>query len=128
MTSLALLLAPLALAQPIAGTLDCTAIYRTVEPASKAIEKTSPMPLVFNAGGVAKYQLDFEGRFYSVIEEKDTGSLLGQIVVAPDYVKGTVSRGTIDYLGRFNLAEVDNVTVYRIECKQRLTNPTQLKF
>jgi hypothetical protein len=116
--ALALFLTP-AQAAPFSGTLQCQAIYRTLDAQGKGIEETAPMPVTFNQGGVVKYSASLEGRYFVLTEDGQDPSLLGQIVEEPDYHKGLVSRGNPDAQGRFTLSSVDGVTVYRLECAQQ---------
>jgi hypothetical protein len=109
------LIASIAQAAP---SVECKAIYRTLDEKRRSIEKEVPMPVVTTAGTLKKYSADLEGRHFSLIAEEDT--LLAQITVAPEYTKGIVSRGLFDKQGSFNLTDVIGPTIYRIECRQGL--------
>jgi hypothetical protein len=82
------------------------------------VEKVVAMPMTFAMGKVVKYGADLEGKHFSLTEDRISESLLAQITSAPDYTKGSVSRGRPDANGSFNLAEVDGATVHRMECKR----------
>lgn len=129
-----LILATLTAGQPasvkmITGSLDCRAIYRTMDAAGKSIEESKEMAIVFAQGTAIKYEADLAGKFFSMIEERDSGSLLAQITTAPNYTKGSVARGLPDNQGKFNLTEVDGPTVHRMECsKLPEVKPQRLGF
>ena len=106
-----------AVAETTVGTLSCKAIYRTLDENRREIQTIADMPVAFSDGGVIKYQTDHEGMFFSITEQKDL-SLLAQIIAAPDYRSGPVSRGDVDSNGKFNLALVNDTTVHKIECQK----------
>ena len=111
------------------GSLDCKAIFRTIDQSNgRTIEKIEPLKEVFNGADTFKYEVDLEGRAFSVLEQKDN-SLLGQITQGPEYTKGVVNRGMPDTNGKFNLSDVNGFVVYRLECNKLLTvKPTRLKL
>lgn len=107
-----------------ASNLDCVGIYRTVDPVtSQATEKRVPIPIIAVYPGVYVHAVDLEGKYLSVNEE-DTGDLLAQITLAPDYQVGSVSRARPDSKGRYSLTEVNGLTVHRLECNQKINART----
>jgi hypothetical protein len=109
-------------AQPmVTGSLECKAIYKTVELVNgkeKFIEDEAIMPITFAVGTLVKYELSLGGKHYSVDEDKKEQSLLAFITTAPDYTKGSVTRGNTDANGVFNFSTVDGFTVHRMECRR----------
>lgn len=109
-------------AQPIiAGNLECKAIYKNVEYVNgkeKFIEDEAIMPATFAVGSIVKYELSMGGKHFSVDEDKKEESILAFITTAPDYTKGSVTRGTTDKNGVFNFSTVDGFTVHRMECRR----------
>ncbi len=101
---------------PAQAELKCRAVYRSLDSAERTVEKSAVIPLARVYGEEAKYELDFEGRFYAITENRKSGDLFAQITVAPDYTKGTVLRGAADSEGRFTASEVVGFTVHRLEC------------
>lgn len=94
--------------------MSCKAIYRTLDEKNDSVERTLNIPVTRVIGDLVKHEADFEGRFFTLSEEK--GDLFAQITVAPDYTKGTVVRGAADRSGRFTVTEVNGYTVHRLEC------------
>lgn len=117
-------------AEILVGSLECKAIYKTVEYINnkeKHIEEEAPLKVVFAAGSHVKYEVNLGGKYFSVDEDKAAGSLLAFITTAPDYIKGSVTRGTTDKNGVFNFSTVDGFTVHRMECRRQAeTNPPRL--
>jgi hypothetical protein len=108
-------------AETITGSLECKAIYRSVETINgkeKFIDEEAPMPITFAQLNTVKYEVDLGKKYFSLTEDKLSNSLLANITAAPDYTKGSLTRGTTDDQGRFNLSTVDGVTVHRMECKR----------
>lgn len=101
---------------PAHAELKCQAVYRSLDSQERTVEKRAAIPLARVYGEDAKYELDFEGRFYTVTENRKSGDLFAQITLAPDYTKGTVVRGAADSQGRFTASEVVGFTVHRLEC------------
>lgn len=99
--------------------LSCKAIYRSLDEKNDTIEKSEAIPLVRTFDRSAKHELDFEGKFFAITEDRSNGDLFAQITTAPDYTKGTVVRGAADSQGRFTATEVVGFTVYRMECTRR---------
>jgi hypothetical protein len=109
-----LLLSSFAFAAP---DLSCQAIYRTLDEAQRGIEEITDLKAVQVGAGASRYEADLRGKYFSVTADRD-GDLLVQITTAPDYTKGSVSKGQLDSLGRYSLSEVDGVTVHRLECRK----------
>jgi hypothetical protein len=108
-------------AEMITGSLECKAIYRSVEMINgkeKFIDEEALMPITFAQFNTVKYEVDLGKKYFSLTEDKLSNSLLANITTAPDYIKGSLTRGTTDDQGRFNLSTVDGVTVHRMECKR----------
>lgn len=95
--------------------LRCQAIYRTLDEKNNTVERSTDLAPRTIAGDV-KHEADFEGKFFTLTEEKDSGDLFAQITTAPDYTKGLVVRGAADSKGRFTATEVVGYTIYRLEC------------
>lgn len=110
-----LFLAALGFAQPV--SLNCRAIYRTLDDNQKSIEETSDLKLAFGGAGANRYETELQGKFFSVVADA-SNDLLVQITTAPNYTKGSVSKGQLDSNGRFSLAEVNGPTVHRLECRK----------
>lgn len=127
---LASLVPNFASAEILMGSLDCKAIYKNVEYINnkeKHIEEEAPLKVVFAAGSQVKYEVSLGGKYFSVDEDKSANSLLAFITTAPDYTKGSVTRGNTDKNGVFNFSTVDGFTVHRLECRRQPdTNPTRL--
>lgn len=127
---LASLLTNVASAEILMGSLDCKAIYKNVEYINnkeKHIEEEAPLKVVFAAGSHVKYEVSLGGKYFSVDEDKANNSLLAFITTAPEYTKGSVTRGNTDKNGVFNFSTVDGFMVHRLECRrQPETNPTRL--
>lgn len=99
------------------ATLSCQAIYRTMDDAQRSIEETAQLKVADSGAGGARYEAELRGKYFSVTADRD-GDLLVQITTAPDYTRGSVSKGQLDTLGRYSLSEVDGVTVHRLECRK----------
>ncbi len=95
-------------------SLECRAIYRTLNERQQSVEEVAPLVLVSDFRGQRKYEAEVRGKAFFLTEEK--GDLFGQIVAGPEYTKGTVFRGAADSSGRFTATEVVGTTVYRLEC------------
>lgn len=119
MQSLSFIL-PLLLAHADApkSQITCTAIYRTLDEKNNTVERSTEVPVKNVLGESLKHEAGFEGKFFSVTEEKN-GDLFAQITSGPDYTRGTVVRGSADSLGRFTATEVNGPTVYRLECARQ---------
>ena len=114
------MLALLLLASPaLAATssLNCLAIYRTLDESHRGVEERQALKVSLRGGSANRHEAELRGRFFSVVEDQ-TGDLLLQITVAPDYTKGNVSRARPDSTGQASLSDVDGVTVYRLECRK----------
>jgi hypothetical protein len=118
MTSLAFII-PILLAHADApkSQISCTAIYRTLDEKNNTVERSTDVPVKTVIGDTLKHEADFEGKFFTLTEEKN-GDLFAQITTAPDYTRGTVVRGAADSLGRFTATEVNGPTIYRLECSR----------
>lgn len=100
-----------------ASDLSCQAIYRTLDESQRSIEETVAMKVAQAGAGATRYEAELRGKYFSVTADRD-GDLLVQITTAPDYTKGSVSKGRLDSLGRYSLSEVDGATVHRLECRK----------
>ncbi|MCO5142255.1 MAG: hypothetical protein M9962_04100 [Oligoflexia bacterium] len=100
------------------GTLNCKAIHRTLDQNNRDVVQTKEIPIVLVAGNMVRYQVDLEGKSFSILEDVVSGELLAQLTLAPDYTKGSVVRGSVDATGRFNLSEVDGTILHKMECKK----------
>jgi hypothetical protein len=112
-----LLLLPLLLAHANAprSQLSCSAVFRTLDEKNDTVERSTALPVKNGLGDSLKHEADFEGKRFSLTEEKN-GDLFAQITSSPDYNRGIVVRGAPDSLGRFTATEVSGYTVYRLEC------------
>ncbi len=95
--------------------ISCKAIYRTLDEKNNTVEREQALTPRTIAGDV-KHEADFEGKFFSVLQDGKSGDLFAQITAAPDYLKGSVVRGALDSSGRFTSTEVVGPTIHRIEC------------
>ncbi|MGZ3696375.1 MAG: hypothetical protein ACXVBL_19005 [Bdellovibrionota bacterium] len=114
---LTLILATLGIASAQAPVLSCKAIYRTIDDNQKSIEENAPLKVAFSGAGATRYEAELEGKFFSVVAD-NAEDLLVQITTAPNYTKGSVSKGRLDSQGRYSLAEVNGATVHRLECRK----------
>ncbi len=98
------------------GQVACTATYRTLDGKDNTVERFADIPVKVVLGEQVKHIVDFQGRTFTVTEER--GDLFAQIIAPTDLPRGVTSRGTLDGKGQFHLAQVEGVTVYRIECNR----------
>ncbi len=97
--------------------MSCQAIYRTLDEKNNTVERSAHLP-ARALGSDFKHELDFEGKFFSLTEEKATGDLFAQITTAPQYDSGAVVRGAANSQGVFSATEVLGFTIYRLECSR----------
>ena len=114
----AILLSLNSFAETPKAQMSCTAIFRTLDKNGNTVERSLNLPVEGTIGDQIKHRGDFEGKSFSLIEDRISGDLFGQIITNSDDTKGTVFRGAADSVGRFNATEVIGFTVYRMECSR----------
>lgn len=102
---------------PLAQAIDCTSSYRSVDDRGELIEKTAPMEVVSDAGGVKNFESEIQDRLFFVVWFDVEQEFLMQIVNKADDHKGLTSRSGLDSKGSARLSEIDGSTVYSISCQ-----------
>jgi hypothetical protein len=113
-----LFLASTAQAEAPKPQVACKAVYRTLDYKNNTLEKSVDMPVTVALADQIKHQANLEGKTFLLTEELSSADLFGQIITSLDPAKGTTGRGASDSLGRFSVAEVNGISVYRLECSR----------